>query len=661
MRTRTGYSMGMWVTVILLTALAVGCGDRSDRGSGGNAGFTPAVSSVTPLNGATGVPVNRQLTATFSVAMDPSTIVAANFLVTGPGGASVAGSVAYIAADRIATFTPASNLVANTTFTARITTGAKSQVGLTLASDFVWTFTTGATLDTTRPTVTSTNPANAAIGVPINQAITAVFSEVMDPATITAATFTVTGPGVTPVTGTVTFAIVGTTATFAPSTPLAANTTFTATITTGAKDLAFPANALASNFVWTFTTGATADTSAPTVGSTNPASAAVGVCINKSINATFSKAMNPLTITTATFTLATTAGASVTGLVAYDPLTNIATFNPTGNLAGNTSYTATIIGGASGVKDLAGNPLAANKVTTFTTGTATCATAPALGAAAAFGNFGGAGGITNQGIDTVINGDIGTTGASTLITGFHDVTVPYAPPLGCIYTETPLNVGAVNGAIFTAAGATIPSASCPLEGTAATAAIATAARAAALAAFTAISPTVLLGGIAVEDVAACPSCGGGAPAGPGQLGGRTLPPGVYKSTPGTFSIGALGDPAGNLTLDAQGDANAVWVFQTAAGTGTLTVGLTGPATPAVPIQVLLINGAQAKNVFWYVPAGATIGTGSTMVGTMLSDAAITFSTAGVAPLPVVTTLNGRAIALTAGTTIVNTVINVPAP
>jgi hypothetical protein len=49
------------------------------------------------------------------------------------------------------------------------------------------------------------------------------------------------------------------------------------------------------------------------------------------------------------------------------------------------------------------------------------------------------------------------------------------------------------------------------------------------------------------------------------------------------------------------------------------------------------------------------------VGTILSDAAITISTAGVAPLPVVTTLNGRALTLTAGNTIVNTVINVPAP
>ena len=88
---------------------------------------------------------------------------------------------------------------------------------------------------------------------------------------------------------------------------------------------------------------------------------------------------------------------------------------------------------------------------------------------------------------------------------------------------------------------------------------------------------------------------------------------------------------------------------------------TGPATPAVPIQVLLINGAQAKNVFWYVPAGATIGTGATMVGTLLADASITISTTGTPPTPVLTTLNGRAIALTAGVTMANTLINVPAP
>ena len=101
----------------------------------------------------------------------------------------------------------------------------------------------GPSPDTTAPTVSSTTPANGATGV----AVTATFSEAMDPATITTATFTLSGGGA--VTGAVTYA--GTTATFTPTASLAYSTPYTATITTGARDLA--GNALAVNYVWTFT------------------------------------------------------------------------------------------------------------------------------------------------------------------------------------------------------------------------------------------------------------------------------------------------------------------------------------------------------------------------------------------------------------------------
>ena len=112
---------------------------------------------------------------------------------------------------------------------------------------------------------------------------------------------------------------------------------------------------------------------------------------------------------------------------------------------------------------------------------------------------------------------------------------------------------------------------------------------------------------------------------------------------------------GNLTLDAQGDANAVWVFQMAT---TLTVG--GPGA-AFPSSIILANGAQAKNVFWQVGSAATInaGGGGTMVGTVIAQA-------GVGDLhgratPRIVTLNGRVLSLGASVTMVNTVINVPAP
>jgi hypothetical protein len=104
------------------------------------------------------------------------------------------------------------------------------------------------TPDTTPPTVISILPANAAIDVANNSALTATFSKALDPSTITNVTFTLM-QGTTPVTGTVTYA--GVTATFTPTANLAASTVYTATITTGVKDLA--GNALAANYSWSFT------------------------------------------------------------------------------------------------------------------------------------------------------------------------------------------------------------------------------------------------------------------------------------------------------------------------------------------------------------------------------------------------------------------------
>jgi hypothetical protein len=99
--------------------------------------------------------------------------------------------------------------------------------------------------------VSSTIPDSDATDVDISSAITAVFSEAMDPLTLTTATFTLK-QGTTPVLGTGTYA--GVTAIFTPDVDLTASTNYTATITTGVEGLA--GNALASNFVWSFTTGA---------------------------------------------------------------------------------------------------------------------------------------------------------------------------------------------------------------------------------------------------------------------------------------------------------------------------------------------------------------------------------------------------------------------
>src|ERR1041384_3004015 len=226
----------------------------------------PTVSAVVPLNAATGVGISGKPAAVFSEAMDPLTISTATFTVK-QGATPVAGTVTY--AGVTATFTPTGNLAPLTTYTATITTATKDLAGNALAANFVWTFTTGVTPDTTAPTVGATVPANAATGVAINHTVTTAFSEAMDPLTISTASVTLK-QGTTVVAGTVSYA--GVTATFTPASALAPLTTYTATVTTGAKDLA--GNALLNNFAWSFTTGAVPDTTAPPVSYTLPASAA---------------------------------------------------------------------------------------------------------------------------------------------------------------------------------------------------------------------------------------------------------------------------------------------------------------------------------------------------------------------------------------------------
>lgn len=610
-----GFLKMFFIAFLLMAIFMAGCGGNGGNQAGALSGVSqgedagpvgdssvPTVTATDPANIATGVATNKKVAATFSKTMDPSTINTTTFIMTGPDLAPVSGTVNYVGL--IGTFTPASDLAINTTYTATVTTGATGGTGVNnlddrcpLAENYTWSFTTGAGPDLTAPEVTATDPANGDIGVAINKKIAATFSKGMDPETINTTTFTLRGP-LLPVTGTVTY--VGQIATFTPSSNLAVSTTYTATITNGAKDLA--GNALAANYTWTFTTGEVPDTTPPTVILTNPANGDTDVPINVQLKATFSKGMDPTTITDTTFKVT-----GVPGTVTYNAVTKIATLTLSANLATNTPYTATI---TTGVKDLAGNAMAANYVWNFTTGIRTLAQPIALNAAETFGCFGGGAGMTNQGLLTVINGDIGTTGVSTLITGFRDKG-------GHVFTVTPLNNGYVNGIIY--ASDTVPPAG-------------TDGALAARTAYNSMTPASLPGGVDL---------------GTDQLGGLTLKPGIYKSAGGSYQITGV-----DLILDAQGDPNAVWVFQMAS---SLTVG-----GPGAPRSVILLNEAQPKNVFWQVGSAATINGagGGTMVGTIIAEAGVTFSTADNVDI---VTLNGRALGLNASVTLVNTIINVPAP
>ena len=323
-----------------------------------------SVVSVTPLKSATEVATNVKPTVTFNQEMTSSMTKLVTISLW-QGTTAVTGTLTF--SGKTATFSPTNALSAKLVYTGKVVFGTKSSseeeddddYNNKSISTYTWDFTTaGGGINETPPTLLSVVPTNNASAIALNSKITATFSEAMNSTTINATTFTLK-QGSTNIGGTVTYS--GTTATFTPSSALAANTVYTGTITTGAKDAA--GNAIASNYTWSFTTAPTApvDVTPPTVISVVPTNNATNVAANTHPTVTFSEAMNSTTINTTSFTLKQ-GSTNVAGTVAYSGTS--ASFTPSSALAANTVYTGTITTGA---KDAAGNAISSNYTWSFTT------------------------------------------------------------------------------------------------------------------------------------------------------------------------------------------------------------------------------------------------------------------------------------------------------
>ncbi|MGA2743271.1 MAG: Ig-like domain-containing protein [Candidatus Sulfotelmatobacter sp.] len=529
------------------------------------------------------------------------------------------------------------------------------------------------------PAATSVTPLNASTGGCSSAPVTATFSLAMNPATLTGTTFTLTGPGSTPVAGAVTYAASSNTATFTPSSPLALNTSYTAAITTGALDAY--GIALASNFVWTFTTSGEA-CAAPAVVAAIPLAGAAGICPATVASAIFNEAMNPATINTTTFTLtAGTPPVAVAGAVTFTGST--ATFTPSNPLALNTVYTATITTGA---ENLNGNALANSYTWSFTTAGTACAPPTAISIAPAIG----ATGICQNTL--VVATFSAAMSPSTINSTTFTLTAPGTPPVAVAGTVS--YDAASDAATFTPASplalntlytATITTGVQDLAGnplasddvwtftTSATACSAgvpmgTACMFGILAATPAVAnsgPTIVTGDIGIYPSASitgfppgtltgteyagdpvaqtaqgdlttaynfAAAAAGGAIL-PADIGGETLAPGVYKTTSAQPSLGITG----NLTLAG----NGVYIFQIMS---TLT-------TAANNSDVILSGGATVEDVFWQVGSSATLGTTTTFAGTIMAQASVSLDTGA--------TLNGRALARTGAVTLLSNPVNVP--
>jgi hypothetical protein len=325
----------------------------------------PTVSSRTPAAGATGVSSTTNVTATFSLAMDPATVNASTFVLRDAANVIVPSAISYDAATRVATLNPTPNLSGGVIYTATVVGGAsgvKTVDGGPLAANVVWSFT----IEATRPTISSRTPASGATGVSRTGNITVTFSEAMDPASITSSSFQLRDAANALVAAVVTYDAATRVATLNPTPTLLASTVHTATVTTAVRDVA--GNTLAANSVWSFTTQA--DTTAPTISARTPASGAFNVSRGTSVTVTFSEEMAPATINGTTIDLRNPAGTVIAATVSYDAVNRRATLQPSATLAAFTTYTARVRGGTTDprVKDLAGNALASTSTWTFITG-----------------------------------------------------------------------------------------------------------------------------------------------------------------------------------------------------------------------------------------------------------------------------------------------------
>ena len=208
------------------------------------------------------------------------------------------------------------------------------------------------------PVVESTNPTNAANGVPLNQIITATFNEKMNPVTITQASFIVqsydllsTSKGYTFISGIVSYT--DSTASFEPFSLLAPNTSYKGIIASSVRDLM--GNSLQADYEWTFNTDIW-----PTVISTDPVNGAINVIHSKIIRATFSEPMNPQSINTSTFTLKS-GSTQIFGTVSY--YNSTASFTPVSDLLSGITYTATL---SNLIENNSGTPMEANYEWSFT-------------------------------------------------------------------------------------------------------------------------------------------------------------------------------------------------------------------------------------------------------------------------------------------------------
>ncbi|MBZ5508478.1 MAG: Ig-like domain-containing protein [Acidobacteriia bacterium] len=326
----------------------------------------PPVVQVQPADGSVTVPTNVHVVVRFASTVSSSAVVSGTLKLL-QGTTNVPGSVVLSADGLSLTFTPNATLAGLTLYTVAVQDVAGGQT----SPQFQSSFTTDVAKDLTAPTVLHINPENGATGVPINSAVTALFSKQMDPGSLTSTTFqlqdTLTSVFVA---GIVQVNPDGRSASVVPTSPLPAGHRLNVFLRSGITD---SAGNLLSAVTFSFTTSFVNDTAPPALVAVNPPDQSSGVATNTPITLQFSEPISSVSAQNGIQLLV--GGQPVTGSVSLSSGNSIATLVPTAALLPNTAYTVSV---AASISDFAGNQISNARSTTFVTGAASDAVRPSV-------------------------------------------------------------------------------------------------------------------------------------------------------------------------------------------------------------------------------------------------------------------------------------------
>ncbi|ACZ43662.1 Kelch repeat-containing protein [Thermobaculum terrenum ATCC BAA-798] len=305
----------------------------------------PQVASTSPAHGTTDVPVTTNVQAVFSEPMDPVTINANSFYLVKEGTTThLSATVSYDQANARATLVPASNLKEGAIYTATIMATVKDMAGNSLAANYSWSFTV-TSVDNTPPETTITAGPT---GLTNQTSATFQFTSSEDNSS-----FLCSLDG-------------------SPFSPCSSPVAYSGlqdgshTFQVKAVDQAGNQDPSPASRAWII------DATPPTITGTTPVDGPNGVAVHTNVVISFSEALAPGSVQDTSVYLTKQGETNkVQGTLSYDNDSFKVTLDPTANLEPNTTYVVTVKGGAGGITDAIGNPLATDRTWSFTTASAT--------------------------------------------------------------------------------------------------------------------------------------------------------------------------------------------------------------------------------------------------------------------------------------------------